>query len=374
MKFEIDSKYLFKNLKAIYSVVTKRNIINILNCFVLTIKNGLLKIKASDLDICIKITLKVVSTSNGKAAVQAKLLIEILKNLPEQSITIKNINYNKIRISFLKGNYDICVLDHNLFPKHKKINNPKSCLLKKETILNIINNTLFAVGNEELRQVMNGVCFNIKKNTGSFVATNAKILAKYFVNNINNKYKIKFILPKRTLIILKKTIINNINNQDIQIQYNKYNTLFKVSNKVIISSLIKGEIPNYDSIIPNYKIKNKLIINVQYFLKSIKRIKLFSNPKDNRITFRFSLKQNIIFAENNELPNKGVEELIGEYSGEKLEISFNYKYLLECLSNLTCKDIEIQFKDKYSPAIIKPRFYLKKEKILRLIIPLTEEK
>ncbi|MGX7591236.1 DNA polymerase III subunit beta [Candidatus Karelsulcia muelleri] len=387
MKFVIDSKSFFKNLKSIYSVISKRNNMNnmnnlnnlnnmnnmnnLLTCFILKIKNGLLKIKASDLDLCIKITLKVVSKSHGKAAVPAKLLIEILKQLPEQPITIKKINSNQIRIYFFKGNYDICVLDHKLFPKHKKIKNPKYCILKKETILNIIKNTLFAVGNEELRPVMNGVCFNINKKQGSFVATNAKILAKYFINNIKNQDKMKFILPKKTLIILKQNFLNNIKNKYIQIQYNKYNTLFKFSNKVIISSLIKGEIPNYDSIIPKYKINNKLIINVQDLLKSIKRINLFSNPKSNRINFSFSLKQNIIFAENNELTNKGLEELIGEYSGENLEISFNYKDLIEVLSNLTCNDIEIKFKDKYTPAIIKPIFSLKKEKILRLIIPLT---
>ncbi|AXN02623.1 DNA polymerase III subunit beta [Candidatus Karelsulcia muelleri] len=375
MNFVIDSKYFFQNLKAISSVLSKSNNINILTCFILNLTNGFLKIKASDLYLCIKITLKVVSKRNGKAAVPAKLLLEILKQLPEQPIKIKKINYNQLRISCLKGNYELCVLDHKLFPKHKKIKNPKYCMLKKDTILNIINNTLFAVGNEELRPVLNGVCFNIKKQKGSFVATNAKILAKYFLNNLKNKEKIQFILPKKTLLILKQIFLNNLKNKEqnkyIKIQYNKYNTWFKVSNKVLISSLIKGDVPNYDSIIPKAKIKNKLIINVQYLLKAIKRITLFSNPKDNRITFSFSLKQNIIFSENNELTNKGLEELICEYSGENLEISFNSKDLLEGLSNLTCKDIEIKFQDKYTPAIIQPIFSLKQEKILRIIIPLT---
>ncbi|MGX7590381.1 DNA polymerase III subunit beta [Candidatus Karelsulcia muelleri] len=380
MKFVIDSKYFLKNLKAISSVLSTSKNINILTCFILNITNGLLKIKASDFYLCIKITLKVVSTSNGKAAVPAKLLLEILTKLPEQPIKIQKINYNQIRIYFVKGNYDIGVLDHKLFPKHNQINNPKYCMLKKDTILKIINNTLFAVGNEELRPVMNGVCFNINKQTGSFVATNAKILAKYFINNLKTKDKIKFILPKKTLLILKKIVINNLQTKEnqnqetntyIKIQYNKYNTLFKFRNQVLISSLIKCEMPKYDSIIPTAKIKNKLIINVQYLLKSIKRINLFSNPKDNRINFSFSLKQNIIFAANNELTNKGLEELICEYSGENLEISFNSKDLIDVLSNFTCQDIEIKFKDKYTPAIIQPIFYLKKEQILRLIIPLT---
>ncbi|MGX7592918.1 DNA polymerase III subunit beta [Candidatus Karelsulcia muelleri] len=382
MKFVIDSKYFFQNLKAISSVISTSNNINILTCFILNLTNGFLKIKASDFYLCIKITINVIEAKiNGIVAVPAKLLLEILKQLPEQTITIKKINYNQIRISCLKGNYELGVLDHTLFPKPKKIKNPKYCLLKKDTILNLINNTLFAVGNEELRPSLNGVCFNIKKKKGSFVATNAKILAKYFINNIKNKDNIKFILPKKTLLILKqlfiKNIKNNKQNQSIKIQYNKYNTCFKCSNKVLISSLIKGDIPNYDSIIPKDKNKNKLIINVQYFLKAIKRIKLFSNPKDNRINFSFSFKQNIIFSENNELTNKGFEELICEYSGENLEISFNSKDLMEVLSNLTCKDIEIKFQDKYTPARIQPIFSLenaktkKTEKILRIIIPLT---
>ncbi|MGX7592648.1 DNA polymerase III subunit beta [Candidatus Karelsulcia muelleri] len=380
MNFVIDSQYLLKHLKSIYSVISKRKNMNILTCFMLKINNGCLNIQASDLYLCIQMTLKVVSitTSHGshvknvKAAVPAKLLIEVLKQLPEQPITIQKINDNQIRLSFVKGNYDIGVLDHKLFPKANKINTPKSCSIQKETMLNIINNTLFAVGKEELRPVLNGVCFNINKQQGSFVATNAKILAKYCIHNINNKDKMNFIVPKQTLIILHKTLIHNLKEKTaIKIQYNKYNTSFQFSNTVIISSLIKGEFPHYEDIMKRYKLKNKLLIKGAYLIQAIKRIQLFSNPKDNIIHFSLSLKQNIIYAEHHALTNKGFEELRGEYRGDNLDISFNYKDLMAGLSNLTCKEIEIKLKDQYTPAIIKPICSLNNEQILRLIIPLT---
>ncbi|MGX7590948.1 DNA polymerase III subunit beta [Candidatus Karelsulcia muelleri] len=367
MNFSINCHYLFKSLKSIYSVINPNHHISILTCLILNVKNNMLKIKASDSEISIKTTLKVFSKQKGKVAVPAKLLMDILKHIPEQQLKIKTINFNQIRIITLKGNYDISLLNHELFPKYKKIKRTQVCVLNKKTIINIIDNTLFAVGNDDLRPVINGVCFEIKKKKGIFIATNNKILAKYSLNSIKTKAEMKFIIPKKTLLVLKQSFNKKTNR--IKIKYNKYNTFFIFNNKVVITSLIKGSFPNYNQIIPLYN--KKLIIAIQELKDSIQRINLFSNQIENKINFSLSKNKSIIYAENKDSSHKGYEELVCKYFGENLEISFKYKDLIEVLYNLKCEEIEIKLQERYSPALIRPISSLETEKIFRLIVPLS---
>ncbi|MGX7590808.1 DNA polymerase III subunit beta [Candidatus Karelsulcia muelleri] len=369
MKFSINCHYLFKNLKLIYSVINQNHHISIFTCFILNVKNNMLKIKASDSEISIKTTLKIFSKQKGKAAIPAKLLMDILKQIPEQPLKIKKINFNQIRIISFQGNYDISLLNHELFPKYNKIKRTQACVLNKKTIINIIDNTLFAVGNDDLRPVINGVCFEIKKKKGIFVATNNKILAKYSINSLNSKAEMKFLIPKKTLLVLKQSFNKTTN--IIKIKYNKYNTFFIFSNKVVITSLINGNFPNYNKILPLYKKNNKLRIAIKEFKNSIKRIILFSNPIDKKINFSLSKNKSIIYAENKDSSNKGYEELVCKYFGENLEISFKYNDLIEVLYNFKCEEIEIKLQERYSPALIRPISSLDTEKIFRLIVPLS---
>ncbi|MGX7592780.1 DNA polymerase III subunit beta [Candidatus Karelsulcia muelleri] len=350
-------------------MINQNHHISIFTCFILKVQNNSLKIKASDSEISIKTTLKVFSKQKGKAAVPAKLLMDILKHIPEQQLKIKQINFNQIRIISLKGNYDISLLNHELFPKYKKIKRTQVCVLNKKTIINIIDNTLFAVGNDDLRPVINGVCFEINKKKGIFVATNNKILAKYSLNSIKTKAEMKFIIPKKTLLVLKQSFNNKTNL--IQIQYNKYNTFFRFTNKIVITSLIKGEFPNYNHLMPLYKKTNKLILAIQDLKDAIKRINLFSNQIDNKINFSLSKKKSIIYAENKDSSNKGYEELVCKYFGENLEISFKYNDLIDVLYNLKCEEIEIKLQERYSPVLITPISSLETENIFRLIVPLS---
>ncbi len=371
MNFSINGHYFFKSLKSIYSVINQNHHISIFTCFILKVKNNRLKIKASDSEISIKTTLKVFSKQKGKAAVPSKLLMDILKHIPEQQLKIKQINFNQIRIISFQGNYDISLLNHELFPKYKKIKRTQVCVLNKKTIINIIDNTLFAVGNDDLRPVINGVCFEInnkKKKKGIFVATNNKILAKYSLNSIKTKAEMKFLIPKKTLLVLKQSFNKKTNL--IQIQYNKYNTFFIFTNKIVITSLIKGKFPNYNHLIKHKK-SNKLILAIQDFKDAIQRINLFSNQIDNKINFSLSKKKSIIYAENKDSSNKGYEELVCKYFGENLEISFKYNDLIDVLYNFKCEEIAMKLQERYTPALIKPISSLETENIFRLIVPLS---
>lgn len=106
MKFVVSSTTLLKQLSSINGVIASNPVVPILENFLCEIQNGSLKITASDLQTTIITELEVDAQESGSIAVPAKILIETLRNLPEQPVTftIDEASYN-IEIHSENGHY-----------------------------------------------------------------------------------------------------------------------------------------------------------------------------------------------------------------------------------------------------------------------------
>ena len=102
-------------------------------------------------------------------------------------------------------------------------------------LLNAINKTLFACGNDELRPVMSGMFCELSTEKISFVATDAHKLVKHIRNDFNSESNASFILPKKPLSLLKNTITEDV---DLQIEYNETNAMFSFNSTKVICRLI----------------------------------------------------------------------------------------------------------------------------------------
>ena len=82
MNFITSSSILLRHLQSISGVINTSNTLPILDNFLFDIQNGQLTISASDLETTMITTLKVESEENGKVALPAKLILDVLKSLP----------------------------------------------------------------------------------------------------------------------------------------------------------------------------------------------------------------------------------------------------------------------------------------------------
>ncbi|MBU6942366.1 DNA polymerase III subunit beta [Candidatus Karelsulcia muelleri] len=369
MKFITSSNDLLKELKALFNVINLNNKLPILETFYLKIKKkNILNITVSDLEITMTTKLRINSINYGSAAIPYKILIDILKNIPEQPLTfIKEID-NKLKIIYQNGEYNISIYSSEEYPKYSILENTNYILISEKKLLNIINNTLFAVGNDDIRPVINGVLFEINSKMSNFVSTNTTILVKYTRKDILSNNKIKFIISKKTLNILK----NNLENSDeyVYISYNKLNTSFLFKKKKIICSLINGIYPNYLSIINNFYNKI-LIINRNYFINSIKRVTYFSKII-TQIILNLSKNQSKISSWDYNNKAKAFEYLFCSYEGDPIKIGFNSKFLIDILSNINCDDIKFEILDNKSSCKFTPDLS-NIEEILILIMPIKDK-
>lgn len=367
MKFIVSSSALLKQLSALSGVLSTSNALPILDNFLFQVDKGELKISASDLETTMTSTLNVESKDSGTIAVPARLLLDTLKTFPEQPLTF-TIDKKKfaIEISSDYGKYKLTGHDGEDFPKIAEIESPSSFEMDVDTLGKAISKTLFAVGSDELRPVMCGVFVQLEPNGITFVATDAHKLVRFKRNDAKSKKATSYIIPKKPLTLLKNILSGS---GKVTVEYNNTNVSFSFGNTLLVSRLIDGKYPNYDAVIPKEN-PNKMIVDREAFLNSIRRVSIFSNKTTHQVRLKVKGSELNISAEDLDFSNEANERLTCSYKGEDMEIGFNSRFLAEMLSNMDCEEVQFEMSSPNRAGVMVPsKGSSKEEDILMLVMP-----
>ncbi len=369
MKFIVSSSSLLKQLQSISGVLSSNNTLPILDNFLFEIKENELIVSASDLETTITISLSAEAKETGKIAIPAKLLLETLKTFPEQPLTftIDESNFG-IEISSDYGKYKLSGQNGVEFPKIPVIDSSNFLLINASILGTAINKTIFATGNDDLRPVMSGVFCQLSSENMTFVATDAHKLVRYRRNDSKTEGLNSFILPKKPLTLLKNLLGGN--ESEVKIEYNASNAFFAFNNINLICRLIDGKYPNYEAVIPAEN-PNKLSIDRNSFLSSIKRVSIFSNKTTHQVKLKITGSQLQVSAEDLDFSNEAVERLTCQYEGEDMEIGFNSKFIMEMLNNIDSEQINLEMSAPNRAGILSPADKnASEEDILMLVMPI----
>ena len=366
MNFVISSETLLKQLLKISGVLSTSNSLPILDNFLFVIENGQMIVSASDAESTISTQLDVESKEKGKICIPAKLLLDVLKNLPEQPCTFSvNVDNFSIEIAYNNGKSKMVGYSGDDFPKTPTLENPSSIQITGSIISTAINKTLFAAGVDDLRPVMSGVFCEFSPESITFVATDAHKLVRYTRTDSQATGSSSFILPKKPLNILKATVLND---QEVQLEYNDSNAVFTFGNIVLVCRLIDGKYPNYEAVIPKEN-PNVLTIDRLQFLSSVKRVSIFSNKTTHQIQLKLAGSELSLSAEDIDFSNEANERITCNYSGEDMEIGFNSRFLMEMLNNLETTDVRLEMSEPSRAGLLMPSESNKNEDILMLVMP-----
>ncbi len=368
MKFIVSSETLLKKIQLIGGVLNTNNTLPILDNFLFEITDGVLSITASDLETTMVTTVTVEAKEGGIVAIPAKLLLDTLKTFPNQPLTftIDDENYG-IEISSDYGKYKLTGQNGAEFPKIPQLESPSNINIEASILLNAINKTLFATGNDELRPVMSGVYFELNNDDITFVATDAHKLVKYKRSDLQASNGASFILPKKPLMLLKN-VLSSVN-EDVTINYNETNSMFEFGETKMICRLIDGKYPNYNAVIPTEN-PNKLTISRNALLNSVKRVAIFSNKTTHQVKLKMTGSELNVSAEDLDFSNEANERLTCQYEGEDMAIGFNARFLIEMLSNLESDDVNIAMSAPNRAGILTPAEKNEDgEEILMLVMP-----
>lgn len=355
MRFVVSSTELLGHLQAISKVISSKNTLPILDNFLFELKDGQLVATASDLESTLITSIPLESaTGQGCVAFPAKILTDTLREFPEQPLTFDiDMDSLAVKITSENGVFSIVGQNGEDFPQlpQKEEANMVTITVESEVLLNGVNKTLFATADDELRPVMNGIFVELSNNDLTFVASDAHKLVRYKRFDGRSDVVSSFILPKKPASLLKNILAKEEN--PVTIEFDDKNAFFSLSNYKVISRLVEGNYPSYNSVIPKNN-PNILTIDRVELYNTLKRVSVFSNPASNLIKFHLTPNQVVVSAQDIDFSISARETLQCQYEGEELEIGFKSVFLLEILSNLSSSNVMLELSDPTRAGIFLP--------------------
>jgi DNA polymerase III subunit beta len=367
MKFIVSSTALLKQLTSINGVVANNPVVPILENFLFEINDGVLTITASDLETSMITEIHVEARENGRIAAPARILIDTLKNLPDQPVTftIDEETYT-IEISSSNGRYKLSGENATDFPKVPVVRGGNAIEIPSNVLSRAINKTIFAVSNDELRPAMTGIFVQLNSDNITFVATDGHRLLRYRRQDVTSDNAASIIIPKKAFNLLKSTLPSEAT--AVRVEFNTSNAFFSFDNIRMICRLIDERYPDYENVIPVQN-PNKLTIDRYDFLSSVKRISIYSNKTTHQVRLRITGSELQISAEDLDFSNEASERLTCQYDGEDMEIGFNAKFLTEMLSNMDSDEITLELSTPNRAGLLIPSTNDEEESILMLVMP-----
>ncbi len=368
MKFIISSTTLLKGLQKISGVLGTNNTLPILEDFLFELEDNNLRVTASDLETTISVNLTPdMAEGPGVIAIPAKMLLDIMKSLPNLPVTI-NVDGTNIGILAGEGKYKLTGHESDEFPQVPEMKETTEIELNGALLVNAFNKTLFATGNDELRPVMSGVLLELTEEHLTFVATDAHKLVRYRRNDFKSNTPASIILPKKPLNHLKN-IIPEDEEVSVMMEINADNAMLKFDDIVMICRLIEGKYPNYNAVIPTQN-PYSLSVGRKALLDAIRRVSIFGSKSTHQVRFKIAGQELTLTAEDLDYSSEAKERLSCSYDGDNIEIGFNSRFMQEMLSTLEPERIILELSaPNRAGIIVTEREDDDPEDILMLIMP-----
>lgn len=349
MKLKVERGVLLNGIQKVQNIITSKVTLPILSHILIEAQQGKVKLTATDLDIGISCVFPVDTQEEGAITIPAKRFSDIIKELPDDIITITTKKNNSIIIETPSCQFKILGLGREDFPHLPELKETQVIKLDQGVLKRMFSLTSFAVSYDETRYILNGIFFKINKNILSLVATDGKRLAL-----IKNKMEQE--QDKDTQVIIPIKAVQELNRNlqeegELSVMFGNNQVLFDLGDVVIISRLVEGEFPDYQQVVPPPS-DNKIKIKREEFLLAIKRAALLTTPDYQAVKLEV-FKNRLVVSKSTPDIGESKEEVAVEYSGRETVIGFNPYYLMDVLKNLSDEEIEFELTDSEKPGAIR---------------------
>ena len=370
MKLKIKKDLLLENLNKVSKAISTKNLIPILGGIKFDLSNEGLTLTASDNDITIRTFIPVNKEDmsiekEGTIVIQGKYILDIVRKLPDEYINIEVLDELKILISTENSEFNLNGISNSEYPKITFEEKEDYILINNKVFKSIINQTSFATSNDEARQILTGINFNITGNILEVNSTDSFRLARKIVNldkAPSENYNI--VIPSKNIIEFSRILNDSDDNIEIHIFNNKI--LFKYQNLYFQSRLISGSYPNTSNLLPKDSLL-KVTVNINDLYNVIDRASILTSDREKNVV-TLETTDDYLYVRSQSIEIGRVEEKmpIDKNNSENIKISFSSKYMMEALKAFEEEKVEISFVGEIKPILIKG---IEDENLTQLVLP-----
>lgn len=375
MKFSVPCKAFYSAVSAVSKVINPKNALAILDNFLLELKGDTLTVTGSDVDNSLTARVNV-GDYDGELSfcVGARRLVELLKELPDQGITIHvdETSY-EVEIEYSGGKYNLTAIRGEEYPAYRIEDDaevPKSFTVMSDVLLKGLEYTTFAVGDDDYRPMMKGVFFDIMEDKIVFVATDTHKLVRYTDERVRPGVTTSCIVPLKPATIMRSIFPKGT---ELSVVMTRKNAVLESQSFTFKCSFLNGRFPDYNRVIPRES-PFRLIVDRMAMYNAVRRVGVFVDPGFGLEKFKITPDKLLIKSDDTNMCTCARETVPCTFNGPETVIGFSAPFITEFMNTLPTEEVYIDLSDPSRAGVFHPSENDPDTDLVMLLMPMNVDK
>ena len=348
MEVHVDRDAFLKGLQLVHNVVEPRQTLPILANVLIESEGDTLRLTATDLEVGARVSVPAKVPTAGSITLSARKLLEIIKELPSASLSLKVQDNASVALRCAGASYKLVGLSATDFPAVVTEMSAGWITLDGRLLRDMLAQTIFAVSHDESRYALNGVLFAVQDREIRLVATDGHRLALAVRPLASSGSVVSGIVPRKAVQEIAR-IVGSGENVQVAISENQF--MLQMPNVLLMARLIEGTFPNYEQVVPKAH-PHKIAVSRGALTAALRRVSVLSEERTKPVKFTLTPGTLKLTAYSPDF-GEAEEQIEVPYAGEEMTIGFNSRYMMDALGAQVAEQIVIELKDGLSPGIVK---------------------
>jgi DNA polymerase-3 subunit beta len=349
VKVSVPLNELNHKMNAISSVVPSKTTMPILATVLMSAEKGEFSISATDLDISVTSKVNGTVSEEGKIAVPARKIAEIVKSLAGDEVRLE-AEGERLTVICGKSKFVVNARSADDFPKLPRQESKTAFPIDPEIIGELVQKTVYSVSQDLTRPALCGVLWEVDRKGIAMISTDGHRLSKAEIAmDLGSVQKMDVIVPPKALGTLRTYADGE---KEVRVSIGENSISFDMKETTIYSRLLEGPFPNYQRVIPA-KNEKELVVSRSTLAEATKRVSILSDSLTRQVVFSIGKNKLTLNVSTQEL-GEAREEIEASFSDEPMDVGYNATYVLDILRTIDAEEIVFLLDRPDNAGLVKP--------------------
>ena len=372
MKFSGLQENINRGLLVVSHVAGKNAALPILSNVLVRVGKGGLELVSTNLELGVRAEVRGKIEQEGDITVQAQILSNFVNLLPNKPI---DMELKGTQLTVLCDGKEVKMngIGAGEFPVMPVIERQEEYVITANIFRQALTQVMFAVQASEVRPEISGVLFSFHApaaGTLTLAGTDSYRLAErsLVLDSASAVTPKRLIVPLRTCQEVIRILGYLDEKTPVRIAFGEGQMAVVMGEVELVSRLIEGRYPDYEQIIPK-NAKTQVIVDTSELIRAVKQASLFCSGGINDVHLSFDAEHGLTITATSQQLGESSSTLQASVTGDKNQIVFNYRYLLDGLQNMPTSEVVLETVNDAAPGVLRP---VNDKSYLYLIMPIKQ--
>ncbi|HEY8631759.1 MAG TPA: DNA polymerase III subunit beta [Candidatus Limnocylindrales bacterium] len=367
MKLSVMQENLARGLSVVSRAVSNRSLPVLTNVLLKT-EDGGLKLTATNLEIGITYWVPGKIETDGATSVPARLLTDLVNSLPGGEPIILELGDGET-LHIQAGRYESNIkgIPAEDFPTVQTAGERPITRVAQKILRQALDETAFAAASDEARPILTGVLAKFEGDQLTLAAADNYRIAVKTITVLDPVEETSVVIPARALTELSRILADVDDPVSIVLAHSRNQLLFHVEGIDLVTRLIDGQYPNYQSVLPASH-ATRAVLDREELLRAVRPAALIAHESANIVKLGVGLEGDpaITVSANAEVGDH-IGRVEAAVEGDGTTIAFNARFLADVLTNVDAEQFALELNGPLSPGVFRP---IGDDRYVHVVMPL----